>query len=403
MKNDIEGRLEAVENLARMAKSEAGASSSGGSLVPLVRTKFIDGLTTVPGPHTGAISNPFATISAWLASLTPPTTLVDANTSQSGLVSPATYTESLAIPAYRYINLQSLTFLQTLTGNVTWANVNPGGGAVAPNTAVLSINGMFINGNLTVTDDGSDPEELGLRSSTLSGNLVATGATDLTLIQVSDSGIGGQITSTASGAGALIDAVDSQIGSFIGRGGRFRGCILNGALYTIDAASSVEFLDCQFTGTPVISGGVQANFDGPSYSSFVSAGGTVTAPMVPLVVGGYNASIVDLNDTLFLVSGTVAIAINGVGATAPYTQGGNHYTYTAGSLAGGAGILNVLAAGAKSNDTMRITRNDVSANTVTINDAASATLLVVLPVTKQAFADLEFNGTNWALIAMGTI
>lgn len=202
-----------------------------------------------------------------------------------------------------------------------------------------------------------------------------------------------------------VSASGSTLGDFADAGGvdfgsaaqPIVGCALGSITLSGGANAHVKGCSWGVGSTPVISGGTTVFFDGPSYRSFVAAGGSVTAPMIALVGGGYAAAAVEGAN---LPTGADAtVALNGVGATS--TLGGNHYTL-AGAL-GANHVCQALLAGSNEGDTMRITRTDATAAfTYTIEDDLGATL-VVFPASKRSFADLERKGGHWVLAAMGTI
>jgi hypothetical protein len=146
----------------------------------------------------------------------------------------------------------------------------------------------------------------------------------------------------------------------------------------------------------VVSGGVTANFDGPSWRSFREAGGTVTGPMVVLVVGGFRAgTVLGAN----LTDAALTISLDGGGATVGFTGGGNYYALPAATLGAGR-ILTLGNSGAKLDDTLCVDRRDLTANTYTIKDAAGTTLYVFAAATGGTFV-ARFDGTNWVRAEVG--
>ncbi len=59
------------------------------------------------------------------------------------------------------------------------------------------------------------------------------------------------------------------------------------------------------------------------------------------------------------------------------------------------------AADCVAGDRLTITRLDVEAFTLQIDDNASSTTLITLPASEAWFVDLRFDGTNWALLRAG--
>jgi hypothetical protein len=128
------GRITTLEYLIGLARAGSGGS---GSIKPLARTAFIDGLTTTaPASATGSIAAPYLTPEAWLTALLPAASAADAETVASAVVSPAPIAaysgQALVIPPYRNLELRSLIepVEEGVAGNVltspviTWDNAS---------------------------------------------------------------------------------------------------------------------------------------------------------------------------------------------------------------------------------------------------------------------------------------
>jgi hypothetical protein len=401
-----------------------GTLAGGATLVKsdqtlaLSRTKWIDGGTPIPAARqTGAVDAPYSTIGAFLTAIGVPSSANDAGTPYEALIGQALggYTENPAIPAYRTITLGALTtaFPSIINGNITWANI-AGGGAVAPAVvSILTLRNVQLatSGNITITDDGSSLSSLIVQADdrlgalNVGGAITATGATKLNSINVSGARVVGAITSTADANGAhLLYANNATIANVTAKSiGQLttlttaEGARFTGTAYTVAAGQPAIFYRSRFTGVnPVVSGGVTANFDGPSWRSFREAGGTVTGPMVVLVVGGFRAgTVLGAN----LTDAALTISLDGGGATVGFTGGGNYYALPAATLGAGR-ILTLGNSGAKLDDTLCVDRRDLTANTYTIKDAAGTTLYVFAAATGGTFV-ARFDGTNWVRAEVG--
>lgn len=387
--------------------------------VPLTRYRYIDGAVAAPiAQQNGSESTPFASIAAWLTAIGVSTSGVDGQTFQKALLCPVAvaggYTENPAIPAYRNILLESAAkeVVAGITGSITWANV-AGGGAVAPtNNALLQLDGIKLSGGITVTDDGSVNATLAISqysrfaTTNVGGTITATGATALTVISIRGATVAA-IVSTANVTGAaLLYGSGAAIGNItaknIGSGLTITNAISGGArftgsVYTVASGQPAIFFQSRFGITnPVVSGGLQAIFDGPTWASFVEAGGSVTSPMVAIVQGGYLQGVVP---GAALTNADLTLSLDGTGATVGFTDGGNYYQDAA-ALLGANRIRTFGVGGAKKGDTICYSRRDLSANTVTLKDGAAATLYVFPALTGGA-AILRFDGAQFALHSVG--
>jgi hypothetical protein len=386
----------------QLALSKAGRAAAAANR-PLARTKFIDGLTTAPAPQNGSIEAPYPTMSAFLASLTPPLTFVDASLPVVGLISPAAYVEALAFPAWRNTVLYGLSGEQQFVGTITWNNSDPGGGAAAPSTAVAILERCTGSGasDVVVTGSGAVPGILALRSSVVR-NVTGTGASNFqTLTCIDGSTILGVIALAAT---TRLTAQRAQLlgGSFAGgilgaNTAPLDDCTVNWATAAVAAGSSAWFQGCRFANPTVFSAGAAAHFDPLSYRNLIAAGGSVTAPMVTLVTGGYQGAAVE-GANLSGAADSIVSLDGGGGATS--ALGGNHYTLVAALTANH--VCQAVLSGANEGDTMRLTRTGLGNFTYTIQDDTGATL-VVFPANQRAFADLQVKGGHWVLTGMGTI
>ena len=86
-----------------------------------------------------------------------------------------------------------------------------------------------------------------------------------------------------------------------------------------------------------------------------------------------------------------------------YVYAGRHRR-TPAATRGASGTLTRATLGAAAGDVVTVTRLDTTAFTVAVvNGGVGAGTLVTLPVSVAAFADCEFDGTNWALLRAATI
>jgi hypothetical protein len=394
------------------AAPDEGAAESlwavlGTSPSPLSTTKFIDvGTSTPPRAATGSIDAPYASISAWLKATGEPLSASSANTTQIGVVSPGVYTENLQVPAYRNLEIVAPAD-QPLTGNVTWTNVAPDRKAVRPTSnASLTLQRIAVSGNLTVTDDGSVPSSVYVLDDSrntyanIGGDLDLSHATAVSLVDVSGAYVAGNIRSTAGSTGASVDLTNAEVDGNITCQYLFvqAGCFFYGSSFTVSTTAEFLFDATFYSSNPVISGGSQATFDGPSWASFRGAGGTVVPPMVAVVRGGYLAGDVPGADYVDQAT-PVTVAIDGGGASPGYTTGGNHTTVPPGTLTADR-VLVLGTSGASSGDSYKITRLDAGPFTFTVqNDDGS--MSDVMPAGKMSSSLWTFDGTHFQLTDPG--
>lgn len=405
--------VQTARQLMQLARAAAGQALS-----PLSRTKFIDGGTnTSAASANGSIALPYASISAFLTAIGVPTSASDANQSMIGDLSPSTiaaYTENPAFPAFRNLKLWGTGVVGNIgmlvTGNMTWAN-SAGGGAVPGGSATLSLHDLSLTGNLTITDDGSVPGTLTLSGDEgrfsnpitgIQGSVIATGATALIRIVMSFAQVNGAVTSTANATGAAIILDGSQLnGAITCKSLTATRTGFASSAITVNSGASITFTQCTFTAATVLTAGAAGTitFDGPSKRSFDEAGGSVASGIV-LVVGGYLAAE-QTGANYADNAATTNLSLNGTGASAGFTGGGNHYTIPAATLGGNRTAKLLTGGGEAKGDTLLITRNDVTANTFTVQDDTGATLMVMI-ASKLSFGLFTFNGTHWVNAMPGT-
>lgn len=438
--------------IARVRQGNAQVASEGidpdagcggrGSGAPLKRTRWVDGDTTTPAPSAnGAAGAPYKTISAALHDLAalpaPPSNAADGQTSFSLLVSPAAsgpgYVENLVIPAGRCLEIRSLIHPNlddhgaTLTGTVAWAN-----GAVADQATIASLTftGMKVTGTITVTDGvGSSDSflqvlgDIGQGPPTDQedfncgcGNIDTTGAALLFLIRLAGVTVSGTIDGAAT--------VSAENCTFLGAIGSVTpvdafgpvGCIIAG---NVSSSANQSCVDCQFSGTTAITAGgsigfenctfssallvtsASISFDGPSYRSFLEAGGTCST--IPLIIGGYQGAAAE---GAALTDANVQVSLDGTDATAGFTGGGNHYTFTA-TLATTSRTVRALAplgGGQQPGDTIGFTIINTNEGGFNYNVADDVgTHQTTIPAGMRGFCILEFNGTHWVFREAGQV
>jgi hypothetical protein len=392
-----------------------GGGGGANADVPLSHFKWIDGSSTSNATPDGAIAAPFKTIGAFVTSLGAGSALEN-SINQVGIVTPksaiAGYTENIVIPAYRNTELRALNFNQLVTGNVTCANV-AGGGAIAPTsgTSSLLLHNLAFTGNVTITDDGTVLMSLVLSGDELPalgtvGNVDVSGCTACTLVAVDTMSVLGNIASTANATGAAVQLGNgSVVGTIVARNVSALSASIQGNITVATTALGgfATFRGCTFGGQTITGGlGTVITFDGASYRSFQETQGVIAgAGVIVLVIGGYDAGSVEGAN---LTNADVSVSIDGAGATAGFTAGGNHYTLPSGTL-GAAHVVTLLLGGQlKTGDTMLITRGDVSgapsAFTYTVHNSIGG-VLGVLPVSQRGFVKARYSGAEWVMVECG--
>ena len=409
--------IEDVESIALIAQAGGG----GAGAAPLSRLAFVDQGTTQTA-RTGSIAFPMSTISQFLTSIGVGKSAIDSAVTRGAfIVAPPTgsYLEALAIPAFRNVELIGQGFggpatVVPIVGNITWANSVAGGGTNPPAIAAqFAMHNLSLTGNITVTDDGSvvgivalSGDELLGAQVAITGNIVATGATALAQILLSGVNFTGNITSTANATGAQVSLLNSQMTgtaaitskTFVAQNSVFAALTL-----TVPATSTPAFKNCTFGigSTPSVVGvaGTVATFDGDSWQSFLEAGGTTTNVIV-LVAGGSQGALV--RNATSLGNADVSISLNGTGASAGLTGGGNAY-YETTALTGGHIVTVKTGGGELTGDTIDIVKTDTAAQTYTVKNNAGTTL-AICPVSSKCWFRVQFNTTvagDWGLVSGG--
>lgn len=414
-------------------------SAAWQSVARLTRQSNVDPLTSTPGAiASGSQSAPYASLTAWITAASvfpvPASSADDANTVQMAIVSPAPASAfaadaAIAIPPYRnvYIRSEQATQSSSNQGNqlvsaITWNNSHYAG-AVAPAAASLTLDGtLFAAGSsLTIIDDGSVNAILSLvgNNGTYSlggqgffGNITATGATALgsaffigvNLLTCTLDAPNTILTFDGcrylSGTGVtganFIDAINSEFLVPINAGnGSFFNCDFTSSAITF-TGGAVSFSACTFFAACVVTAAT-ASFDSVSWASLMERGGSVVG--TALVVGGFNGGAGAVEGAA-LTNANVSVSLNGGGATAGFTGGGNHYTLLAATLTG-AHTVKLGTGGAENGDTLCITRQDVTANTYQVLDDTGANL-GTLPVLSKGFVIARYNGTHWVFMSGGS-
>lgn len=386
---------------------------------PLVRTKFIDGDTVTPSASAnGSVGRPYASVSAFFTAIGNNASVADANQMFLGLVSPATaaaYTENPTVPAYRNVTVECLSFGGTTlsnlqTGNWTWDNTALAGGVNAGTTSGFFLQNGTITGTFTYTDDAGAPAVTtigfvnAVPSTSLNGNFTATGGTKLATFIAYNAAFGGNVVSTANATGASVLATNSSFsGTITAKNGNFTQCSFIGGVanvLTFNSGATPKFIDCNFSGGSIVAGATGViTFDGQSWNSFLEAGGVITSGIV-LVVGGSQQGLV--RNATSLGNADVNISLNGTGASAGLTGGGNFYVEST-ALTGGHTVTVKTGGGELTGDTIDIVKTDTAAQTYTVKNNA-ATTLAICPVSSKCWFRVQFNTVvpnDWGLVGGG--
>lgn len=349
---------------------------------------------------------------------------------------PGMYAPTLTVPAYRNTGITSqadtisIYQVQGTTideATIVWNNVSPD----APNpypfapiaASFMLRNIQFLEPSITITDDDTVPSILALLGSgedeSYTASLLevasfdASAATlfELFLVQGAFCDIEGYAAPTPLlvVSNSLLeiagnDLIEPNFGAVFARNCEdvdldeittgdnfyFQSCfdVDLDVTFTVASPAQATFLGCVVLGsiTPAASSGFV--FDAVSWRSWMEYTGTsgpqgaFTAPTTVLVIGGfgggYGASqspdgdITDSN----VPSGsppTISLALNGSGATAPWTHGGNWYLVD--SATDGL-VINLLPGGAEQGDTLCITYYNTSnsSGSVVVQDASTGFL-----------------------------
>ncbi len=386
-----------------------GGGSAGG--VPLSRQRFIDGGTTTTG-STGAASEPFKTIAAFIASRGN-ASVADATANYVGWVMPSLngYAEAVAFPPYASTELRadsvSVISGTVITGNMTWPNV---GGAHAATVAVAAVHNLTVVGNITVTDEPGAPQstfifggdELGDGSAQITGDFISSATTRLATASFTNALISGNINAGTGATSAGISLIQSTCeGDISSNGLSAIDSVLTSSAITMSATGSAAFRNCQFTGGPIaLTCLAGAHFDGPSWMGFVENGFTRTAGTIVLVIGGYSGGSVE-GAALPTTGVNTDVSLDGTGATAGYTgeHSGNHYTST-GLAADGASVT-LKTGGALTGDTILITKTDLAAHDLAVKNSAGV-LIATIVSSLRGFVLARFDGAEWVYAEGGS-
>ena len=437
-----------------------GGSGSTGTNTPLARTRWIDGNTLVaPALQNGSTSAPFVSPAAWLNNTTvfpvQPASLDDANTLEVGLISPTATDvwpagEVWTIPANRSVTLRapaqgftnntgshSVTNPQGPQGAVfsgvtmAWANTPPVNPAHTPVSATLVLDNLAMAAFVATVSDaaGSAPSGFAFTgpNGSYSGSLNLTNATQFgsLLINTANTVLTG-VTNPLSGPTFVTNIVGGNLTttglstlSVTSIGGTYRDTATltttQGQTYVnstvgavklkdTGAGQTISFTNCKFSQpTVVATSGGKVVFDGESWSAFQTAGGTIsneTGGSVVTVAGGFMAGQVVGNGIFNPAGAAVSLAINGVGATATWTGGGNYYVVQGLIAPTTLTLLDTATAGAVNGTTLMISNRDTSGNALTVSDASGPTVLCVIP--GNSFAVFISNGVNWTVLMQGS-
>jgi hypothetical protein len=419
-----------------------GRASSGMEVTPLARTKWIDGYTTVPLAHqTGSESAPYQSPEAWYASLGPPSSADDSITYEVGVISPTAADQWSPNPQVWTIPPSRVTLLRTFADGliidpsfspltIDWVNT-PEAGATYSATKFERFSMASVN--MTLTDSvGSPIADLGFMGQQELGTyeidtLDYSGMSNADSLQVT--GCFASITTIVPNSSPFLLfalGLGFQADFECGASSWFTINVTNG---TLDAAGApivgifgATFLEAQLAAMSMTSPSgpltferttflsavlVQAPtggavFDGISWASFLENGGTYSATTVVLVVGGFTQGAVAGAHITNPAGNAVSLALNGVGASAGFTQGGNWYTATALAEDTTITLLDGAGAGAEPGDTLCITRTDTLPHVLIIADAGTGTI-VTLPADTQGSAVLSYNGTAWVAQTVGAL
>jgi hypothetical protein len=383
--------------------TSAGNGGGGAAIVPLTRQRFIDGGTSQPG-LTGSAAEPFKTIAQFIASR-PDTSALDSQANYVGWVMPTinNYVENVSLPPYKSTELRADSNGAGVTGNVTWNNV---AGSNTPIAAICTLHNMSVSGAVTVTDDAGAPisifiisgDELGDASAVI-GEFVSNTTTKLGAVEFFNVTVNDVDTGTDIPARAGIVGVHTTFNGAIS-GSIFEAidCILNVSTIAVNAIGGASFVGCDFIpgSNPALTCLAGALFDGPSWRSFLEAGGTRTAGTIVLVVGGYSGGEVNGAD---LTSASTNVSLNGTNGDFTGSNSGNHYvsqgaTPTSVTLKTGGGEL--------VGDTMLITRTSLSASNLAVKNNAGATIATI-PTGNRGFVLARYNGVDWIFAEGGAL
>lgn len=420
-----------MSNYCRGPTGPTGPTGTGptGSSTPLARLRWIDGNTLVlPINQNGSESAPYDSPERWLGTLTAaPVSSDDALTYEVGLTAPTAADvwspnpQTLTIPANRQIMLQGYAAGDPNAGApfltnpvINWAQANAAFGLAFSHLDF--VNFPMDGFALTLTDTPLSPfaeltfvglGDIGTYLGTL--NYAAMNNADGLLVD----GATLRLTSlTAPASSALCFSLALENNGeiqLLGASTWFDVLVYNGLLTTVGGQTVTSLNQQSYTNAQILAGALTstngplefvstmfgeacvitspaAQFDGTSWASFLNAGGTWGAT-VAQVSGGFNSGIVPGANIATPAGNACALSLNGSGATAGFTQGGNWYEATA--LTPSVVTTVTLQGGGGIGDTLCITRTDAGTGTLIIKDAGGATLGILTGV---GFLLARFDG-----------
>jgi hypothetical protein len=385
--------------------TSGGNGGGGAAIVPLTRQRFIDGGTSQPG-LTGSAAEPFKTIAQFVASR-PNTSALDSQANYVGWVMPAinNYVENVSLPPYKSTELRADSSGAGITGNVTWNNV---AGLNTPIAAICTLHNMSVSGVVTVTDDAGAPpsifiisgDELG-DASAIINEFVSNTTTKLGAVEFFNVSVNDIDTGTDIPARAAVVGVHTQFsGAISGSSFEAIDCILNVSTISVNAIGQASFIGCAFIpgSNPALTCLAGSLFDGPSWRSFLEAGGTRTAGTVVLVVGGYSGGEIRGAD---LTSASTSVSLNGgVGSDFTGSNSGNHYVSSSVTPTS----VTLLTSGALPGDTILITRTSSEASNLAVKNSVGA-VIATIPTGSRGFVLAQFDGglSEWIFAEGGAL
>ena len=396
---------------ARETYPTSPGAGGAAAIVPLSRQRFIDGGTTAPGP--GAAIAPFKTIADFIASRPIGISAQDSVANYVGWLMPSLngYTEDVSFPPYVATELRADAFSlalaggTTITGNLTWNNA---GGSAPGAVAFLVLHNISCTGDLTITDDsGAPPSGVLLTGdeeasgSTSIGTIDSSATTKLSEIVIFNATIRDELNAGATANSAVVvcenavidgDVSAQSLGSVNSRFDVGAITLFGEATFFTSefSLSSNTLLTCPLS-----------LFDGSSWASFVSAGGTRDVGSVVLTVGGANGALVEGAN---LTDADVSVSLNGTGATAGFTgeNSGNHYSSSV-TLGGNRAVTLKTGGGESVGDTMLITRTSIAdAHTLAVKNNAG-TVIGTIPNSSRGFVLARYNGSDWVFVEGGSL
>lgn len=406
----------------RETYASRGNGGGASSIVPLSRQRFIDGGTSQSG-RDGSVARPFLTIAEFTASRDN-ATAPDRRNNYVGWLTPAIdgYSETIQFPAHASTELRadsysSLTLSAAITGNVFWANFD---GLETEGPVIVSMHNVPVAGTVQITDDADSPtsqfffggDEAPFASTVLTGGFVSNTTVNLALVAFLNATIATTIDAGSSEESPLLFLSGCNVvnGSISANTIECYDSVLN-----VDGITGITARQANFIGTnfqagsnPLLTCVIEPPiFDGPSWASFIRAGGTRSAATAVLVTGGYNGAEVR-GANLPLDAGTTEVSLNGAAPSSDFTgsSSGNHYTAT-GQMTGNRTVKLLTGGGEVAGDTILITRASAGTSgtfTLTVTNNAD-TVLAVIPVDSQGFvlAQIPPGGADWVLAQCGAI